>query len=63
METSIPINHYLAAARDTELKALLRQKATAERRVQRAIAAVAEAEQEIADYIAKTYPAAPTVDA
>jgi hypothetical protein len=63
METSIPINHYLAAARDTDLKLLLRQKATAERRVERAVAAVAEAEQAIAEYIAKTYPAAPTVEA
>jgi len=53
----IPINSYLAAAKDTQLKLLLRQRDTAKRRVQRAIEAEAQAEREIALYVAKTYPA------
>jgi len=54
---SIPINHYLAAAKDAELKGLLRQKATAARRVERAQVAEAKAEEAIGAYIASVYPA------
>jgi hypothetical protein len=53
---SIPINHYLAAAKDAELKLLLRRKATAVRRIERAQADAVQVDGEIADYIANTYP-------
>jgi len=53
---SIPSRFFLEAAQDKDLKLLLRQKETAERRVQRALEGVADIEVEIAAYIADKYP-------
>ena len=61
MSTSIPINHYRAAAADKELKRLLRAKDAASGRVERAQKEEQEAEAAITAYIAATYPATESV--
>lgn len=55
--SSIPINQVLTAAKDVELKKLLRAKATAEARVKRAQEQVDVCDDAIEAYVARVYPA------
>ena len=53
---AIPINQVLAAAKDVELKKLLRARATAEARITRAIQQATKAQAAIEEYVARRYP-------
>lgn len=54
---AIPLRHFFASSKDNALRKLMRKKVQLLHKVDEAQQAVAEAEAEIADYVAAKYPA------